>query len=416
MILLVGGTAAGLLALLLVYCIPTAPIQEHVYLSLPMLEKEFSDSEIVEGYPGSLTGSFTDCLMLENAIYHSDAHTTLEQVLHMYRGESGTGDGWAPGYSLIDYLEGTDQPREVEYARYWHGYLVLLRPLLFLMNFNAVRVMASGVQLLLVGMIVMACYRQKQPFLGQAFLVSIPFLYYFGLYTSLSLSICFYVMSGILLVQLKWDGKLRERGWYGEFFVLAGMLTSYFDFLTYPLVTLGYPLCVCLYLNRDGLGKRFQKMIGYSVEWGVGYLGLWACKWVITDLLTDSSTIMDGINTLLVRTDTAASHSRLGGFAAVAGQNISVYFNWGFYLIGLGIVIWLGYFVIKNRIYINRKTIAEAAVFFLAALYPFLWFFFTQNHSQQHWVYTFKILAVTVFAGICGVGKICGGGKMRDGE
>ena len=102
--LLAGGTLTGFLLLLLVYCIPVAPMQEHVYLSLPMLEKEFDAPEMIEGFPGSLTGSFTDCLMLENAIYHSDSHTVLEQILHMYRGESGTGDGWAPGYSLVDYM------------------------------------------------------------------------------------------------------------------------------------------------------------------------------------------------------------------------------------------------------------------------------------------------------------------------
>ena len=127
-LLLAGGVVAGLLLLLLVYCIPVSPMKVHIRQSLPMLEKEFSDSELLEGYPGSLTGSFTDCLMLENAIYTSDEHTTLEQILRMYRGESGTGDGWAPGNSLADYAWDARQPREVEYARYWHGYLVVLKP------------------------------------------------------------------------------------------------------------------------------------------------------------------------------------------------------------------------------------------------------------------------------------------------
>jgi len=383
-------------------------MQEHVYLSLPMLEKEFDAPEMIEGFPGSLTGNFTDCLMLENAIYHSEDHTMLEQILHMYRGESGTGDGWAPGYSLVDYLEGTAQPREAEYGRYWHGYLIVLKPLLFLLSFNSIRLLASAVQLILVGLVVMACGRRGEKFMGIAFLVSMPFLYYFGLYASLSLSICFYVAVGLLLAQLKWDGQLRAHGWYCEFFLIAGMLTSYFDFLTYPLITLGFPLCVCLYLDKSGAASGFRRLVAYSVEWCVGYLGLWASKWILADVLTQSNTIKDGLNTILIRMDAAADSTRAAGFLAVVMQNLSVYFNWGFFLLLLGIAVWLGGCIWKRRETIRKGIRPEGLILLLIAFFPFVWFFFTQNHSEQHWMYTFKIFSVSIFAGICGIGKLCG--------
>ncbi|MCM1215351.1 MAG: hypothetical protein NC331_16470 [Lachnospiraceae bacterium] len=386
-------------------------MKEHIYLSLPMLEKEFDSQDMIEGFPGSLTGNFTDCLMLENAVYQSDDHTMLEQILHMYRGESGTGDGWAPGYSLMDHLSGADQPREVEYARYWHGYLVLLKPLLFLTTFNSIRLFAAALQLLLVGLVVMACARRGEDFLGKAFLLSMPFLYYFGLYASLSLSICFYVATGLLLVQLKWDGQIRSQGWYGEFFVLAGMLTSYFDLLTYPLITLGFPLCVCLYLDESGAGKGLRRLVAYSVEWGVGYLGLWAFKWILSDLLTGGNTIKDGIDTILTRTDAAADSTRAAGFFAVVRQNLSVYCNWGFFLLLAGIAVWLIFHICRRHKMIGRKSVLEGSLLLLVALFPFVWFFFTQNHSEQHWIYTFKIFSVSAFAGICGVGRICGYGS-----
>ena len=53
-LLLAGGVVAGLLLLLLVYCIPVSPMKVHIRQSLPMLEKEFSDSELLEGYPGAI--------------------------------------------------------------------------------------------------------------------------------------------------------------------------------------------------------------------------------------------------------------------------------------------------------------------------------------------------------------------------
>lgn len=410
-LLLIGGAVAGFLLLVLVYCIPVSPMAEHIYQSLPLLKREFSDSELLVGYPGSLTGSFTDCLMLENAIYDSDEHTMLEQILRMYRGESGTGDGWAPGLSLEDYVGKTEQPREVEYARYWHGYLVVLKPLLFLTSFNTIRIIASTVQLLLVGAVALACSRRKEEFLGWGFLVSVPFLYYFSLFTSLSLSICFYLMAVLLLVQLRWDGQLRKKGWYGALFLTAGMATAYFDFLTYPLVTLGFPLCVCLYFEKNGAKEACRKLVGYSVQWGVGYLGLWAIKWVLADVLTGSNTIQDGIGTIFTRTDAAADSTRIEGFLKVLKLNASVYGNRAFLLLILGIAAWLLIHICRKRDDIYRERFTAGAVLFLVALYPFIWFFLTQNHSEQHWIYTFKIFSVSIFAGICGVGKICGGGE-----
>lgn len=413
-LLLTGGAVAGFVLLFLVYCIPVESMKEHIYWSLPMLEKEFESSEMIEGFPGSLTGNFTDCLMLENAVYHSDTHTNLEQILYMYRGESTTGEGWAPGYSLVDYLNGVEQPREVEYARYWHGYLVALKPLLFLTSYNSIRLIASVLQLILVGLVSIACGRISEDFLGKAFLVSMPFLYFFSLYTSLSLSICFYITLGLLLIQLRWDKQFRMKRWYCEFFVAAGMITSYFDFLTYPLITLGFPLCVCLYLDKDKTKRGLWHLIIYSVEWSVGYLGLWASKWILTDLLTDGNTIQDALNTIFERTDAAADCTRTAGFLVVVKQNISVYFNWGFYLLMFGITVWLLCCIYKRRVFINRKKILDGGILFLVACFPFIWYFFTQNHSEEHWIYTYKILSISIFAGVCGVGKICGYNIVSD--
>lgn len=411
LILLTGGALAGLFALILVYAIPTAPMREHIYQSLPMMQLEFGPAKLIDKYPGSLTGSYTDCLMLENAIYQSEKHTLLEQILHMYRKESGTGNGWAPGYSLIDYVSDIPQPREVEYARYWHGYLVVLKPLIFLTNFNTIRVMASALQLILVGIIVMACCKRKEYFLGMAFLVSVPFFYYFGLYASLSLSICFYLMTGLILTQLKWDMKLRKYERYGEFFLVAGMMTSYFDFLTYPLVTLGFPLCVYLYLDKNNNVKHSLKfLVGYSAEWGCGYLGFWALKWGLTDILTKSNTIKDGLQTVLIRTHTAAGRSRIAGFFTVIKLNAGAYLNLGFYILILGIFIWLAGLICRKRKNFAKEIVWEGALLFIIAFYPFIWFFLVQNHSEEHWMFTCKIFALTVFAGVCGIGKLCGCG------
>lgn len=190
---------------------------------------------------------------------------------------------------------------------------------------------------------------------------------------------------------------------------MTGMITSYFDFLTYPLVTLGFPLCVYLYLSREKWLDQLKRAAIYSVEWGIGYMGLWVMKWVVAELFTGEEVISDGLWALMRRTDTMGDASMLSGYPAVLRENIGMYANWGFGLLAAGIFVWLCFHVIRNRRKISRGSVLGGAVIFLVALYPFVWFFFVQNHSAEHALFTCKILAVTVFAGVCGVGRICKG-------
>lgn len=406
-IILLTGTVVALLLLWLVYQLPVGPMKQHVAQSIPMLQKEFTDSELITGYEGTLTGSFTDCLMLEHAIYETDEHSTLEQMLFMYRGESLTEDAWAPGVSLLDYVENREHPVEVEYSRYWHGYLVVLKPLLALTTVNSIRVLSAALQILLVCAVILLCARRGESILGVGFVASLPFMYFFTMYFSLSLSICFYLLALIILIQLYWHGKLEEKKWYPIVFLVIGMLTSYFDFLTYPLVTLCFPLCIVLYLSEERWQKQLGRMVGYSMEWGIGYIGLWVMKWIITDLLVGGHTIADGLGTLLTRMDSAEQKSRVQGFFHVLKLNLGVYTNWGFLILIVGMVIGTIVFLWTKRKQIQIKKNLQSSIFvFAVALYPMVWFFFMQNHSEEHYMFTFKILSISVFAFVCAVGRL----------
>lgn len=405
--LIAAGAVLGLIALLLVHLLPTDPMREHVYWSLEMIEKEFEDEILVEGYTATLTGSFTDCLMLEHAIYESEEHGVLEQTLKMYRSEScAEQDGWEPGRSLKDYLERIPQAQEVEYSRYWHGYLLALKPLLFLTTFNTIRLLNSAVQLFLAGCVAIGFCKKKAYLPAKFFLLSLPFLFFVSTYASLSLSICYYVMTIALLIQLKYDECFDRKGIYGEFFLITGMAACYFDFLTYPVITLVYPLCVYLYFHGRTLGGNIRKMFDYSVRWFCGYIGLWAAKWLLTDLLTGSSTVRDALYNLVVRTGSAEGYSRLQGFAHVILENMKVYGNWCYAMLVVVILILLAVEMVRSRG--RRKSFRQGVPYILLALYPFAWFFVTENHSEQHWQFTCRILAGSVFAILAGAAKVFG--------
>lgn len=342
-LILILAPAIGLLLLFLVHLLPVDRMKENVYWSLEMIEQEFTDEIAVDGYPATLTGNFTDCLMLQYAIYDRSEHTALEQTLRMFRSEAYAAtdegdDGWWPGYSLVGYLQGEEQ-REVEYPRYWHGYLVVLKPLLFFTSFNSVRLLNSALQLLLVGYIVLKLSKRAAYSTATAYLLSLPFMFYVSTYASLSLSICFYVMNLALLFQLRWEQQLFEENTYGLFFLVVGICTSYFDLLTYPVITLVYPLCLFFVFHKNTMKWNLSKMVLYSLEWGTGYVCMWASKWLLTDMLSGGGVIKDALDTVRIRSQSVENVSRLEGFWDVVSLQIQPYSNCCYFVLILLLLI-----------------------------------------------------------------------------
>lgn len=408
-LIMIFGPIIGLVLLLLVYLLPIDAMARHIYDSRDLIISEFEDEVQIDGYRASLTGCFTDCLMLEHAIYENKNHTKLEQALRMYRGEiiedAPITENWAPGRSLIAYLQGIELPSEVEYGRYWHGYLVILKPLLMLTSVSGIRLLNSAFQLLLVGIVVMQLVEKKKKSLAFAFLISMPFMWYFSSYASLSLSICLYLVLLWSIVFLNMHMRIERQKSFIAFFMVVGMTTAYFDFLTYPLVTLGYMLVLWLALCGKGTAKDSVNVLQYSIAWGGGFGWMWGSKWVLCDILTNSKTIQDALKNVFIRSASAEGQGRIGGFLPVLAKNLQPYVNWTFILL---FIFGIGYSLFQIGRNKEKKAVVKSSflqlrsggiiAYFMVALFPMAWFFLMQNHSEQHWIFTCRIISVSVFA------------------
>ncbi len=420
-IIIAGSVVLGLLLLLLVHLLPTDKMQENVYWAKDTILAEFDDEWMIDGYDATMSGSFTDSLMLGHAIYKNGAHSPLERSLRVYRAESCPveegEDAWWPGYSLIDYMDHVEDMREVQYPRYWHGYLVVLKPLLLLTSLNGIRMLNGIAMMLLLGAVVMLCGKQNKMGLGVAILAAMPFLFFGTTFSSLSLSTCYYVAMAAVLALLLMKVKTREAH-VMELFLVTGIATAYFDLLTYPLVTLGFPLCAYLYL-REG-NERALKTAGLcTLEWGIGYGVMWAFKWILSDVFTGSRVIADAFATIFSRVGSAEG-GRFAGYGEVLSNNLTPFLNMSFGLLALAILaclVWMFCRNLQNKKQGNVKeanskncvgSIKNNIVYLLIACLPFVWWFVLQNHSEEHWAYTCRIFAVTVLALVAGAMSVFG--------
>ena len=394
LIILLLAPAVGFVLLLLVHLLPTGPMKSNVISSKDSIIAEGQDELVIDDYNATLTGNFTDCLMLQLSVYDSP-HSVFEQALNLYRNEVGNETEWCPGLSLTDYLNGNATTLEVAYPRYWHGYLVVLKPLLLFTSLTSVRLLNAGLQMILLAASLILFSKKGHSKLAFSFAATLPFMFFFSSFASLSLSICMYIMLLEMLIISLFNEKLAEKEGYMTFFLVAGCATAYFDFLTYPLVTLAFPLIAVLALKEEKAKKTYLTILKYSLTWGIGYVFMWASKWIIALIFTGRNTISDAVNTISARTS-ATDGGRIAGYLKVLKNNLSPFVNRAFALL----IILLGAIVIVLIIKNGLKNFgfAQRIPVLLIGLIPFVWWFVASNHSFEHASFTCRNFAIFVFA------------------
>ena len=185
------------------------------------------------------------------------------------------------------------------------------------------------------------------------------------------------------------------------FFLLTGMATSYFDFLTYPVASLGMPLIVWLLLHRDETARtRLGRMVRCGLCWALGYAGMWAGKWALALLYGSEGFWSTLVGSLEVRTSHevrgVGEISRLDALWKAA----SVFFKKPYFMAGAAALLGYGAVFVRRRVKgfpLEKNSRGLATALVCVALLPLGWYLFTANHTYNHAFFTSRALCVTVF-------------------
>lgn len=404
--ILVISALAGTLLLTLVFCIPTEPMRRKASASLDYMIQSAEDMK--EGsfsrYLWGHKETYTDAIMVQNAIESRQDKNVFEEAMWVYHSDLNP-DYWTPEASLKSYCSGVfdGEIYTYTYARYWHGYLIYLKPLLLLFSWKQLVILGAALQLFMLTAVVVLSVRKKQAGLGIAVLTGFVYMKPVIMAASLTMAVCSVITLGALLLMLCRHQRIAAKGGYPVMFLMIGILTAYFDFLTYPIVTLGFPLCAYfLFETDDPTGKGLRKLAGYSFSWGVGYAGMWALKWVIADLTLHTGTIKDALWSILGRTEVIGGRPRLNGGFYTISLNLQEY-DFPFYSIGAVLLGIAALAAVLAAVIKKRVKPALSGVLLFAAIFciPFVWIIVVQHHSALHARFTFRIIGIAAMALYC---------------
>lgn len=212
-LLIFAGVIVGFLLLLAVYQIPTKPIMDNVM--------ESQDIFVKEGiYPMALPVSFsqldnyTDALILLESGFDGSGSLSDKALLNYHYEKMENGSNINPFYTIIDQNFGKtkDGFLALLYPRYWHGYLIFMKPLLFLFNLHQIRWINLFLQSALAIYLLYLLYHTLRR-------MFIPYLLSYGMLLptvisqSLQMSDIYYisVLASILILKIGGDKYIEKQ-------------------------------------------------------------------------------------------------------------------------------------------------------------------------------------------------------------
>lgn len=400
--------------------IPSSYIEENVRKSSEFLDdRDIYEKEGIKTFGKTeILFLFTDAIML-NTAYSIDSNHPYESMMlarknyipgqtqNMHE-EVPVNIGTSPNYvdefgntfqvaELYGLMHGENLVDSYEYTRYWHGYLIFLRPLLTILSVEGIRNLLFVITIILTITVLFLIIKKINFITAIIYLLSFLAVNLFVICNSMNEITTFIIaLVAIIFILLK-NGKFKNPA---SVFLVIGMCTSFFDLLTTPLVTIGLTLPIYVLLNiKDNNKKLYLDCFKICIGWVVGYGLCWALKWAITDITLNKHIISDAIKQVVVRTGDVKDT----GFLKIVEIN----------LIALGkttikvFVVLLAIFAViglAKEIYVKKvkksKTegvqILKNLIFLIIALFPFAWYFALQNHSYIHSFFTNRILVITI--------------------
>ena len=368
--------------------------------------------------------NYADCI-LTNIIYHIDSENILTSVLSA---SYYNPDGEEVNESFFDAVNnpanvsGNDKVvPNVDYSRYWHGSMVLLRPLFMFFDIRMIRMILGIMILLLTVWFLYLLIREKYLFFACCYVVGLISVSAWMCGFCVEYTMPFLVMAVELpvLFLLMTKEVNNEKDEYQEkilWCVLAasGIVTAFLDFLTAE--TLTFTVAYMLYLvmrNKRGQIRGFKKecvrMIKSGGVWGIAYALMFFLKWIMACIFLGKDAFMDALRQAAFRMNGDATLGNVTGAETVSDSERIFGALWRNFacllpfrdsmkvqttviaLVATVVVAFCIWYLFRTK-----KVNDINRLFGILAIIPVGRFIALNNHSYIHFFFTYRALLVTV--------------------
>lgn len=404
----------GMLLLVLTGLIPRDSIREACKESSVYFEEHELFPFLIDGQFNTRQDNYADCILV-NILYHIDGEDLFRSLIRASYYNPGME---SVEVSLADSLTQERTPN-VDYFRYWHGGMVLLRPLFLFTGIRGARLILGGLLLLLTLLVVLLLWKQKAKTLAICYLLGNLLVQAWMCASCVEYITTFLLMNGILVVVLlSFPHRKDTEKLYGKvngMLCAAGVWTCFFDFLTTETLTVTMPLLFLLILRHekgelDDLKQEVKRIVAGLLCWGISYAVMFVTKWLLSAILLGRQAFGEAMS---------AAGERIGGTVHLGNTNLdpeatgmqrflgALIRNQGSLFpfrhimrMGAAALAFLGVLALCFAlIYLFRSEKLKGRLLLpglLLGAIPYLRYIALENHSYVHYFFTYRAQLVTI--------------------
>lgn len=370
------------ISLTLVYSVTPNILVKHTKSGLELIEKEtLYPKYFFNNNNATQLDNFTDKVMLDKVIAKNTNDNPLEQAM---------------------YMNG--------YSRYWHGYQILLRPLLTLFNYFEIRYLCTFVLFALFFKVMQILNSKINNAAAWSFFVAVMCTKFFIIpmslqFTNMILLMFLAIIFANILFCTKtkslFDSKSSDTKDLYVFTFVLGSITVFLDLLTTPILPVSMAVTF-IFLHYYQKYQTFipNKTIIYAfAAWAVGYVSTWASKWILATIICPQNIIAQALHQVVFRVAGDGAKYEVHRLSMLESNIKMLLQPFGhtpkIIIISLIVItcIFLIHYFRKTAI---DKTLIKKLLLF--SLIPYLWYLMAANHSQIHSWFTYRSQIITVFS------------------
>lgn len=380
--------------------VPKDKIQENYQESVAFLMERPTSFYFHTFVHGSKLDYYADAITLSIGYYLGNTDPLTSSMWCSYYGANSN----MMNEYLKESVETEIEPNQ-EYLRYWHGSAALMRILHLALNIKQIYAFHVVIMIALAAILITMLFRYGYKAEAAAFIISMVVVgvWYVPLCLEYTYSFLCMLVASIVGLRL----VLKEKySWIGPFFLITGMITVYFDFLTTETLSFLVPLLFILRISRRQGKEKALLAVNSCAAWLIGYLGMWLMKWVL-------ATIILGIDVMPYVNEHIAErlNGKVVGYYMTGNfyldtilKNLQRLFPYEYGLYGAALVMMFAVVIfvlpaVRGKLSVRRKINGFNILLYVCiGLIPYVRYLVLNNHSYVHYFFTYRAQAATVIA------------------
>lgn len=280
------------------------------------------------------------------------------------------------------------------YGRFWHGYQVLIKPLLYFFTYqqSLIFLLVIGSVLLLISCVLV--FKKLNYKYLIAYILSLLSLniYMFSTCYQYFFTMILMIIFNIIIL-IKYDKNKLD---YDVYFYIFGALTAYLLFISFPLITLCFPLLIFFALEFEN-GKIINykenicRIVKFAIVWFIGYLFFFILKWIIGTITVGNNFVENALLSVSQRLGITFSFS----YIDILKLNLSLFFE---NILNILLVIFMIITLIVKIVKNTKEKIKIISPLLLISIMPFIWIFVCNNHSAVHYWMVARLFSISIFS------------------